>query len=305
MRFFGLIFFIISTINITLAQEDLLNFLDSAQTIKKTNELVTSTFKGVRVINSQTVETNSKNNLTFLVLHRFGKLNEGYNNFLGLDNGANVKLGFEYGITDKLQVGIGRTGKPDKNVDLSLKYKLLRQSTGYKAMPVSVVLYFDASVKTRRESDKAINDYFVGRLAYVYQAIIARKFSSKLSLQLMPTIIHRNLVETPQDQNDVFAGGAAGRLKITKRTSINAEYFYLLPGKTADEYANCFSVGFDIETGGHLFQLFFTNAQGIIEKEFIAENIKSNSLWNEGDISFGFNISRAFNLKSSGRNKVY
>jgi hypothetical protein len=124
--------------------------------------------------------------------------------------------------------------------------------------------------------------------------IIARKFSDKLSLQLSPTMIHRNLVLTTEDENDVYAIGTAGRYKLTKRTALNAEYFYVLPGETADNFYNSLSVGFDIETGGHVFQLHLTNSQGMIEKFFIPANA---GRWSKGDIYFGFNISRVFSLK--------
>jgi hypothetical protein len=131
-------------------------------------------------------------------------------------------------------------------------------------------------------------------MQYAHQLLIARKFTQGISFQLTPTYIHRNLVETVDDQNDVFAIGAGGRVKITKRMAINAEYFYLLPGQTADDFYDSFSVGLDLETGGHVFQIYLTNSKGLIEEQFIPATEGS---WAKGDIHIGFNIHRTFQLK--------
>jgi hypothetical protein len=161
-------------------------------------------------------------------------------------------------------------------------------------MPVSVVLFASTALNSLNFTDPERNNLFSSRLSYTYQAIIGRKFSEKLSLQFSPTLVHRNLVATTIDRNDVYAAGFSGRYKLTKRTALNAEYFYVLPGKTADDFYNSLSIGFDIETGGHVFQLHFTNSQGMIEKFFIPATTGN---WLKGDIYFGFNISRVFSLK--------
>jgi hypothetical protein len=131
---------------------------------------------------------------------------------------------------------------------------------------------------------------FAHRMNYSFQVLASRKFNSSISLQLMPTYIHYNLVETPEDSNDLFALGAGGRFKITKWMAITGEYHYLL-NKNDSDIKNPLSAGFEIETGGHVFQLFFTNATGIYETAYIAETTGS---WLNGDIRFGFNISRTF-----------
>lgn len=249
-----------------------------------------ATFKGTRVVNGHSIETQGKHVLQFLISHRFGALNTGPYNLFGLD-AATMRLGLEYGITNRLTVGIGRATLK-KTYDSFLKFKIIRQSKGAKKTPLSLTLMASSTAYSLREP--SID--FANRLVYTLQALIARKFTDGFSIQISPTLIHRNLVDTRSDQNDVFAIGISGRQKLTKRISLNAEYFYLMPGYTATNFSNCLSIGFDIETGGHVFQLHITNAQGMTENYFIAEN---KSSWKNGDIYFGFNISRVFTLRKS------
>jgi hypothetical protein len=289
MNYILLTFFLGISITSSFAQEDLMNLLEKETKDSATTEYATATFKGNRVINGQSVETVGKGVLSFIISHRFGPFNTGAYNFYGLDQ-ATIRLGFEYGITDRLEVGIGRNSL-DKIYDSYLKYKLLRQSKGSKVMPVSVVLFSGVAVVGLK--DAALEADFNNRLNYTYQIIIARKFSNNFSLQLSPTLIHRNLVDFKADKNDVLAVGIAGRYKLTKRLSLNVEYFYMLPNQTVFKYNNSLSIGVDIETGGHVFQLHCTNSMGMTEKSFIAE---TSGRWNKGAIMFGFNVTRPFNL---------
>jgi hypothetical protein len=273
------------------AQDDLLNMLpeDSAA-----NTLTRATFKSTRVINGHSVETMPKKHLDFRISHRFGRLNSGPSELWGLDV-ARIRLGFDYGITDRLMIGVGRSSE-QKLYDGFAKFKLLRQSTGSHAMPVSVVLFGGAYINTLQfspEQEMTIKS----RLSYCGQILVARKFSEKLSLQLMPTLLYRNRTNVIGESNAVLALGAAGRYKISKRVAINAEYYAVLPDQIDDKYHNSLAVGFDIETGGHVFSLHFVNSLYMAEKQFIAE---TEGLWNKGDIHYGFNISRTFNL---GRKK--
>ncbi|OUJ75318.1 hypothetical protein BXP70_04690 [Hymenobacter crusticola] len=273
------------------AQDDLLKTLETQVTDSARAEYVQATFKGTRIINGQSVETPGAGTMVFLISHRFGMLNSGAYNFFGLDQ-ATIRLGLEYGINDRLTVGVGRSSL-EKTYDGFLKYRALRQSTGARAMPVSVTLFASSALTSLKFPDQERPDG--SRLTYTYQALIARKFSPSLSVQLMPTLVHRNFVDTRAEQNDVYALGIAGRQKLTKRVALTAEYYYLLPGATADRFRNSLAVGFDIETGGHVFQLHFTNSQGMIEKFFVPQ---TTGRWLDGDIYFGFNISRVFTLKS-------
>ncbi len=269
--------------------QDLLNELDSITTDKKKKEFVTATFKGTRIINGQSVENPAKGVLQFMISHRFGQINDGIYQLFGLDQ-STIRLGFDYGITDGITVAVGRSSL-EKTYDGYLKVKLLRQSKGYRSFPFSVTGMAGFATSTIKFSDKKLN---AGqRTTYTYQAVIARKFGERLSLQISPTLLHRNLVATKEDKNDVFSIGFAGRMKLTKRLSFNAEYFYLLPDQVTQNVYNSMSFGFDIETGGHVFQLHFTNSKGMIEKFFIPQTTGD---WGNGDIYFGFNISRVFTV---------
>ncbi|MCF8236214.1 MAG: DUF5777 family beta-barrel protein, partial [Bacteroidales bacterium] len=256
---------------------------------EETTDYTFATFKTTRIVKGQSIENPAAGNMLFIVSHQFGRVNSGAYEFFGLDQ-ATIHLGFEYGINERLTVGIGRSSLK-KTFDGFVKYKLLRQSSGLRNVPVSVSYFGNAIINSLKWQDPERENYFSSRMQYVNQLLIARKFSPTFSFQLTPSHIHINLVETKEDQNDVFAIGAGGRLKLTNRISLNAEYFYLLPGERADAYKNSFNVGFDIETGGHVFQLFFSNSAGLVEEYFIGETTGD---WFGGDIHFGFNINRTF-----------
>lgn len=259
---------------------------------KPKTEFAYATFKTTRIVNGQSIENPASGVLLFMISHHFGALNSGAYNFFGLDQ-STIRLGLDYGVNDFLSVGIGRSSW-QKSYDANFKLKLLRQSSGERNMPVSLSLYSSVVLNSLKWQDPTRTNYFTSRLAFTNQLLIARKVSNALSLQLSPTFIHKNLVPTAVSQNDIFAMGIGGRYKLTQRLSLNAEYFYLLPGNTADTYENSFSLGIDIETGGHVFQLHFTNAQPMFDRAFITE---TTGKWTKGDIFFGFNISRVFTVK--------
>lgn len=269
-------------------EEDLLSLLGEEQTTTYT----TASFKANRVINLHSLENLSSGELDVKISHRFGYLSGGIYELYGLDE-STIRIGADYGITDRLMIGAGRSSY-EKTYDGFIKFKLLRQSTGAKVMPVTLALFSSMAVKTLKPSDPDRENYFSSNLYYSFQMILGRKFSEAFSLQLSPTMVHRNLVETVEEKNDVFALGIGGRIKLNKRIALNGEYIYVFPNQIAEEYHNSLSIGFDIETGGHVFQLHFTNSTSMIEKGFVAENEGS---WGKGDVHFGFNISRIFNLK--------
>jgi opacity protein-like surface antigen len=271
--------------------QDLDSLLEAELNKKEEIEIIEATFKATRIVLGHSIENSAKGELNFLISHHFGTLNQGAYNLWGLDQ-SSIRFGFDYGITKKLSVGIGRSSL-NKIYDGYVKLKLFRQSTGKKTVPLSISAFSNIGITSLDWPNPERDNLFESRLSYTFQLLMARKFSSRLSVQLTPTMIHRNLVNTKEDENDVFSIGAGGRLKLTNRFSINAEYFYLLPGKTADDYYDSFSVGFDIETGGHIFQIYITNSNGMIEQEFIPI---TNGNWNKGDIRLGFNISRVFTI---------
>ncbi|GAB2960923.1 DUF5777 family beta-barrel protein [Hymenobacter coalescens] len=274
------------------AQDDLLGQLEKETTDPTKREVVTATFKGNRIINSQSVEMPAAGAMSFLIQHRFGTLNSGAYNLFGLDQ-AVLRLGFEYGLNDRLAVGIGRSSQ-DKTFDGFVKYRALRQTAGPRSMPVTVSLLATAALTTLKFNTPVERD-LASRVTYTYQALIARKFSPGLSVQLMPTLVHRNFVTTSADDNDVYALGGAVRQKITKRTALTADYYYLLSDRTARSFRNALGVGVDLETGGHVFQLHLTNSLGMTEKFFVPE---TNGNFFDGDIYFGFTVARNFTIHS-------
>jgi hypothetical protein len=269
----------------------LLNMLNDSLSAHKGKTYVTGTFKAEYIINTQTVESPANGNLNFVIQHRFGQLNSGSYNFFGLDN-ATLRLGLDYGITDDLDVGIGRSSYL-KTFDGYLKYKLLRQTEGPQ-MPLSVSVLGTITDYTEDEpTETYLNTKY--RTAYSVQLLLARKFNRWLSLEVTPTWLHYNLVPTVLDKNDVYAVGLGGRVKITKRMSIDAEYDIVPTGQVVSTSVhNSLSLGWDIETGGHVFQLVFSNSQSMLTTQYLAQ---TTGTWGKGDIYFGFNISRNFNLK--------
>jgi hypothetical protein len=273
--------------------QDLESFLEDQ--MEETTDYTSATFKSTRILNGHSNELTKEGQLDFRISHRFGTINSGAYEFFGLDQ-AHIHLGLEYGIKDWVMVGLGR-GTFEKTIDGFTKFRLLRQSKGVRNMPVSVSFMSGIYVNGLRWSDPERENPFRHRLTFTQQFMIARKFSPGFSLQLTPSYLHRNFVETSQDPNDIFALGAGTRLKLSKRISLNAEFFYLFKpdnSTLSTEIYNPFSLGIDIETGGHVFQIILTNSVGMRENAFLGH---TTGKWLDGDIHIGFNISRMFQLK--------
>jgi hypothetical protein len=290
-QIFLLLFFLITVSKSFSQQLDL--FKESADSTKKLQtDIVRSTFKTTRLINGHSIENVGRGILDFRISHRFGAINQGGKNFFGLDN-AFTRLDLDYGITDKLMVGISR-GTYEKEFTGFLKYKILRQSTGLSNMPISLSYVATAFIRTRDVFDPNASDFVKQNFLYAQQLLIARKFSDYFSLQLMPTMVHYLSTPAVTDKNYQFSMGIGMRQRISKRVNITGEYYYQLT--PFDGYSNSLAFGFDIETGGHVFQLHLTNSYGTTERTFIHE---TTGKWGDGDIHFGFNISRVFVIKKS------
>jgi hypothetical protein len=295
------------------AQDDMLSLLDSVGA-KKTHEKVIATFKGSKIINAQSTETVKAKTCDFSITHRFGNIgvssNGGVHTLYGLDNVTDVRFGFDFGITDNLTLGIGRS-KQGELVDGFVKYRLLTQTTD-NHIPFSLALYGDMGYNPQAKTQfysgidptADFHQRDVHRISYVGQLILARKFGWRFSMELLPTFQHRNFVlaninpnNDKEETNDLVSIGGGFRFKITKRVAIIADYFYTFSGYRTNNPTAAFysplAVGIEIETGGHVFHLNFTNASGIIESNFIPNTTDS---WLKGGYKFGFNISRVFNL---------
>jgi Membrane bound beta barrel domain (DUF5777) len=281
-----------------LAQEspDMLSLLGDEKTI----DYVTAAFKSNRVVNGHSIENAAAGVIDMKISHRFAPVRNGVYDLFGLD-GASIRIGLDYGINNRLMVGIGRNSR-EKIIDGFVKYKLLRQCRGLRKCPVTVAYLTDIQVKTVAFSEANRPNSFSQRLFYTHQLLIGRKWSERFSLQFMPTLVHRNIVATRQDQNDVWALGAAGRLKMTKRLALTAEYYYVPAGQIATPFHAPLSIGLDIETGGHVFQLHFSNTGDMTYKGFITETQEPWFGRNDAGlvfsgIRFGFNVSRVFTLR--------
>jgi len=264
------------------AQDNLLGML----AVSDEPNYIVYLFKGTKIVNAQSVELPAQGVLQFNIQHRFGTLNSGIYNLYGLDF-SQVRLSFDYGIEDWLAVSIGRSSSL-KVIDANSKIRLKRQVK--EGFPVTIVLNSAAYLK--QWQDNQVQEYFVfaNQLSYTHQILLARKINRDLTLQLSPTIVHYNLVEMQKESHDRYSLGIGGRQKLTQRISLNAEYFYQLNERRNN---NILSLGFDIETGGHVFQLHLSNSPAMIDSEFITQ---TTGEWLKGDIYFGFNISRVFTI---------
>jgi hypothetical protein len=296
-----------------IAQEDLLSMVEDEKDQKP--KKVYATFKTVRIGNAQTIETVKKNHLDFRIAHRFGNiydpdqqfpLNETFQTFFGFGTVSDVRFSLDYGITDALTIGIGRN-KQNSLLDGSLKWKILSQTSDF-SVPVSIAFFSSTGYSHSRTPElyaNVVKDFKTNelhRFNFFNQLIIASKLNDWLSLELLPSYIHRNFIREATNSNNnakaenaFFTLGFGGRLKLTKRVSFIGDYFYNFSKfyTNNNRAFNPLSLGFEIETGGHVFSLFFTNASYLIENNFIPE---TTDTWTKGQIKFGFTISRTFSL---------
>ncbi len=283
--------FMMTLIQIGLSAQTLEELLAS-EAVPPT-QYVYSTFQSTRLINGHTIEKMPENELDFRVSHRFGALNGGIYDFFGLDY-AQTHLSLEYGINRWLMVGIGRSSF-EKTADGFAKLSLLRQTSGERSVPFHLSLILSAEAYGLKPFDGIERD-LSSRMTYVQQLLIARKFSPGFSFQLMPTHIYRNLPPSPDEAHALFALGIGASGSISPRMAVNIEYYPVIREETAflgSRYRNPLSIGLDIETGGHVFQLLLSNARSLREGSFIG---RTTGDWMNGDIHFGFNISRVFSF---------
>ena len=290
MRIYSILLAGILFSQIAHAQDDLLGLLGED---KPEKEYIKAAFKSSRVINAHSMEFINPGTLDFRILHRFGSIDQGFKNFFGLDQ-ATMRMGFDFGILPNLMAGVGRSTFK-KEVDAFVKYAPLRQSKGPGSFPVTVALVGGMTIDGLPWADPTRTNYFTSRMAYYFSAIIGRKFNETLTLQVSPTVVHKNLVQLQTDENDIIGVGLGGRLKLNKRMALTWDYTHVLSGLPTGYY-NPLSLGIDIETGGHVFQLHVSNASGMNERAFITE---TTGQWNKGEIRMGFNLSRMFQLKKN------
>ena len=264
------------------AQDGMLELIDDGTV---SSVPVQATFKATRIVNSQSIELTRPKTLEFMILHRFGSMTNGFYDLFGMDEAA-IRFDLKYGINDRISLGAGRSSL-NKTYDIFTKLKILKQTSGGSSFPFSLALFSKIEISTI-DQNLPMND----QLTFDIQVLAARKFNPSISVQVMPTFIHRNLVQTAEESNDLLSFGIGGRVKVTRRVSINADTFFPL-GERDESFKQSWGLGCDIETGGHVFQLMITNVQGSFESEYI-EN--ATGTFDELNLFLGFNITRVFSL---------
>ncbi len=266
------------------SQDDLLSEID---TDSLGEEYVSAAFKGLKIVNFESTKLVAKKELTLIVSHRFGSIENGFDSFFGLDD-AVTRINFVYGLSNNLNIGVSRSSY-QKIYEASIKYRLLRQKKN--GFPFTVVGYNSVLTNTALEEANLPKLEFKHRLGYTAQLLISRKVSTNFSLELAPTFFHDNFVSIDSQDNSQYALGVGGRYKLAKRWSLNMDYGWHLNRADDSPFKNPFSIGVDLETGGHVFQMHFTNAQPMNTNGFLGQ---STGDWSDGNIYFGFNLSRVF-----------
>jgi hypothetical protein len=281
------------TMNNAFAQEE--DLLKQVGDVTSKKEIVKSAFKSSRVINGHSMEFLNPGTMDFRILHRFGDVSQGYKNLFGLDQ-ASMRIGFDFGILQNLMAGFGRSTFK-KEADTYVKYAPIRQTTGGKwNSPVTIALVAGMTIDGLPYEDPAAKNYFSSRMAYYFEATIGRKFNEKFTLQVSPTVVHKNLVQLQADKNNIYAMSIGGRYKFSKRMAFTWDYSHIITAMPQTNYSDPLGIGIDIETGGHVFQLHFSNAAGMNERALITE---TTGTWQKGNIRFGFNLSRVFQIKKT------
>nr|WP_321244763.1 DUF5777 family beta-barrel protein [uncultured Psychroserpens sp.] len=281
MKYIYLLIFLIPTL--VFSQDDLLSEIDS----ETPEDFKGAAFKGLKIVNFESTKMVSKDEMYFVVSHRFGSIETGFKDFFGLDQ-AVTRLNLIYGVSDAVNIGVSRSSFR-KIYESSLKIRLLREKKG--GFPFTVVSSSNILINTSLDKDLLPGLKFKNRLGYTTQLLISKKFNKNFSLQLMPTFFHDNYVDINEQDNSQYVFGIGGRHKLTKRWSVNFDYGLHLNRADNSPFKNPFSIGFDLETGGHVFQLHFTNAQPMNTNGFLGQGTGD---WGSGDIFFGFNLSRVF-----------
>lgn len=281
MRAFFLILLILPLFG--YSQNDLLSEIDK----EETDTFQSAAFKGLKIVNFESTKMVSKKELYFVVSHRFGSIKPGFEDFFGLDQ-AVTRLNFIYGFSDALNVGVSRSSFL-KTYESSIKFRILRQKK--QGFPVTIVGFGTLLINGALDKANLPGLEFENRLGYTAQVLVSKKFSKNFSLELIPTFFHDNLVQLDEQENSQYAIGFGGRHKISKRLSLNVDYGWHLNRASNAPFKNPLSIGIDIETGGHVFQLHFTNAQPMNTNGFLG---RATGDWSELDVFFGFNLSRVF-----------
>jgi len=263
------------------------DLLDELNTDVKIDSSVTSAFKGLKIVNLESTKLASKGDFYFIIAHRFGSVKGGVKELFGLDQ-STIRFSFIFGVSDWLNFGVSRSSF-NKTYDFTTKYRLINQKEN--GFPLTVVGFNSLAINSAFDGDTFLNYKFKHRLTYLSELIISRKINKELSLELVPIVFHENYVQNDFQDNTQFALGGGGRYKISKYVTFNIDYAYHFNRASNSLFNNPLSVGFDIETGGHIFQVHFTNSQPMYDAGFLTN---TTGQWEKGDFYFGFNLLRVF-----------
>lgn len=281
-----LLLFVLFNFCALFAQDDLMKELESVSSKKK--ERASAAFKAIQICTMQSTKMAAKGEYYVLIAHRFGDLTNGLDNFFGLDN-ALAKIGGLYGATDWLTVGISRQTY-NKIFEFSAKYKLANQEID--GFPFTIVGFNTLDINSELKTTLYPALKFSNRLAFSTQIPISHKFNELFSLQINPIFIHKNLYDDATENKNQFLLGFGGRYKLTKRLSFNAEYAKKINSVSNTLYTDPLTIGLDVETGGHVFQLVFSNSQPMNDVSYFTNGTGN---WTSKGIYFGFNMYRVFN----------
>ncbi len=278
-----LVFLLLVFHSLTFSQQDLLDKIDR----NDRDSITKAAFKGLKIVNFESTKLADKKLFYLVVAHRFSSVKGGIDTFFGLDD-AVTRLNFIYGLTDWLTISISRSSF-EKTYEGALKYRLVWQQEG--GFPFTIVGYNSMTINTNLDKDVVPGLEFKDRIGLVSQVLVSRKVNTNFSIQLAPSLFHENLTGYEAQANTQYAIGLGGRHKLTKRWSLNFDYGWHLNRASGSPFKNPLSIGFDLETGGHVFQLHFTNAQPMNAIGFLG---RGTGDWLDGDFFFGFNLSRVF-----------
>ncbi len=285
MKIYKWIFLWILIPGLCVSQDDLLDEID----IQDSSRIADAAFKGLKIVNFESTKLVNKREFYFVISHRFGSIKNGFDDFFGLDF-ANTRIQFIYGFTNDFNLSISRHSF-NKTYEMNAKYRIVQQQDNFA---LTIVGFTQGAINTLLEEALILRPVEFGdRVSFTQQLLLSRKVSPRLSVELMPTYFYEGYVEYEPQDNHQFALGIGGRYKVGKRWSINLDYGWHLNRASGSPFVNPLSIGVDIETGGHVFQLHFTNAQPTFESGFLGN---ASGDWSEGDIYFGFNLSRVFNF---------
>lgn len=269
---------------ICYSQDDLLSELEADIKIDSTT---LSTFKALKIVNLESTKLAYKKDFYFIIAHRFGAINQGIKEFFGLDQ-STIRFSLIYGISNGFNIGVSRSSF-NKVYDFAIKYRFIQQENN--GFPFTIGGFSSVAINTAFDNESYSDYNFSDRITYLTEFLISRKFNKNISLELVPIFLHENYVQNSEQKNTQFALGAGGRVKIWKRVSFNMDYAYHFNRAKNSVYSNPLSIGFDVETGGHVFQLNLSNTQAMYDAGLLTSTFGD---WSDGSFYFGFNISRLF-----------